>query len=77
MTNFRNSSYSWQLLPILCFHDLRKEWNQQIAFQGNASLPINLSARVRVMTVTNSHSLIRFNDESQAWYRNEMFTTED
>jgi hypothetical protein len=30
-----------------------------------------------IVSVTPSHSFIEFDDESQAWYRNEMITTED
>jgi hypothetical protein len=74
MTNFELSLFM-ALAPIIYFLIFTR-MDRKI-FSGQRITTNQLERKGEILTVTNSHSLIRFNDESQAWYRNEMFTTED
>jgi hypothetical protein len=59
------------ILPILCFMICEKR-NQKL-LSGQRITTNQLERKGEVMTVTPSHSFIKFDDGAMDWYRNEMF----
>jgi hypothetical protein len=71
MTNFELSLLSF-LIPfiyLLVFVGMNRK-----LYEGQRITTNALGRKGEILTVTPSHSFIKFDDESQSWYRNEMFT---
>jgi hypothetical protein len=70
MTNFE-LSILMGLLPIFYFLIFTR-MDRKI-FSGQRITTNQLERKGELLTVTNSHSFIKFDDGAMDWYRNEMF----